>query len=90
MLDTTLPATSSDDLPGSNHSVAEALLVFLETLPEPIIPFHLYPQCIEFCNDISRCKQVILINFVEDIVISDCDIFIHIPIVKTCLFACVF
>lgn len=48
-----------DSLPGSNHSVAEALLLFLDALPEPVIPFRLYKQCLDCCSDYSQCKQVI-------------------------------
>uniref|UniRef100_A0AAY4DAC4 phosphoinositide 5-phosphatase n=1 Tax=Denticeps clupeoides TaxID=299321 RepID=A0AAY4DAC4_9TELE len=42
-LDTGTP----DSLPGSNHSVAEALLLFLDALPEPVVPFSFYQQCLE-------------------------------------------
>ncbi|XP_031432925.1 type II inositol 1,4,5-trisphosphate 5-phosphatase isoform X1 [Clupea harengus] len=48
-----------DSLPGSNHSVAEALLLFLDALPEPVVPYHLYKQCLECCSDYGQCKQVI-------------------------------
>ena len=32
------------ELPGSLHSVAEALLLFLDCLPQPVIPFNLYTK----------------------------------------------
>ncbi|XP_045076749.1 type II inositol 1,4,5-trisphosphate 5-phosphatase-like [Coregonus clupeaformis] len=53
-LDTGMP----DSLPGSNHSVAEALLLFLDALPEPVVPFSLYQQCLECCSNSSQCKKV--------------------------------
>uniref|UniRef100_A0A8C1EVP9 phosphoinositide 5-phosphatase n=1 Tax=Cyprinus carpio carpio TaxID=630221 RepID=A0A8C1EVP9_CYPCA len=46
-------------LAGSNHSVSEALLLFLDALPEPVIPFSFYPQCLECCSDSSQCRQII-------------------------------
>ncbi|KAL6488739.1 hypothetical protein MHYP_G00024800 [Metynnis hypsauchen] len=54
-LDTGMP----DTLPGSNHSVAEALLLFLDALPEPVIPFSFYQQCLEYCYTSSQCKMII-------------------------------
>ncbi len=43
---------------GSNHSVAEALLLFLDALPEPVVPFSFYQQCLESCSDASQCEKV--------------------------------
>uniref|UniRef100_A0A8C4GSA0 phosphoinositide 5-phosphatase n=1 Tax=Dicentrarchus labrax TaxID=13489 RepID=A0A8C4GSA0_DICLA len=54
-LDTGMP----DSLPGSNHSVAEALLLFLDALPEPVVPFSFYQQCLEICSNASQCEKVI-------------------------------
>uniref|UniRef100_A0A7N6BXY6 phosphoinositide 5-phosphatase n=1 Tax=Anabas testudineus TaxID=64144 RepID=A0A7N6BXY6_ANATE len=54
-LDTGMP----DSLPGSNHSVAEALLLFLDSLPEPVVPYHFYQQCLESCSNASQCEKVI-------------------------------
>ncbi|XP_044064042.1 type II inositol 1,4,5-trisphosphate 5-phosphatase isoform X1 [Siniperca chuatsi] len=54
-LDTGMP----DSLPGSNHSVAEALLLFLDALPEPVVPFSFYQQCLESCSNASQCEKVI-------------------------------
>ncbi|XP_017271114.1 type II inositol 1,4,5-trisphosphate 5-phosphatase isoform X2 [Kryptolebias marmoratus] len=48
-----------DSLPGSNHSVAEALLLFLDALPEPVVPFSFYQQCLECCSNASQCEKVI-------------------------------
>ncbi|XP_076008790.1 type II inositol 1,4,5-trisphosphate 5-phosphatase isoform X2 [Genypterus blacodes] len=54
-LDTGMP----DSLPGSNHSVAEALLLFLDALPEPVVPYSFYQQCLEYCASASQCEKVI-------------------------------
>uniref|UniRef100_A0A673MXU5 phosphoinositide 5-phosphatase n=1 Tax=Sinocyclocheilus rhinocerous TaxID=307959 RepID=A0A673MXU5_9TELE len=54
-----LDTVGLDTLPGSNHSVAEALLLFLDALPEPVIPFSFYPQCLDSCSDSSQCRQII-------------------------------
>ncbi|XP_069069092.1 inositol polyphosphate 5-phosphatase OCRL isoform X1 [Pleurodeles waltl] len=54
-LDTSIP----DTIPGSNHSVAEALLIFLEALPEPVICYEQYQRCLEVSSDTQCCKQVI-------------------------------
>ncbi|XP_071373258.1 type II inositol 1,4,5-trisphosphate 5-phosphatase isoform X1 [Centroberyx affinis] len=54
-LDTGMP----DSLPGSNHSVAEALLLFLDALPEPVVPYSLYQQCLQCCSNASQCEKVI-------------------------------
>ncbi|XP_029694259.1 type II inositol 1,4,5-trisphosphate 5-phosphatase isoform X2 [Takifugu rubripes] len=54
-LDTGMP----DSLPGSNHSVAEALLLFLDALPEPVVPYSFYQQCLDCCSNASHCEKVI-------------------------------
>ncbi|XP_029463285.1 inositol polyphosphate 5-phosphatase OCRL-1 isoform X2 [Rhinatrema bivittatum] len=54
-LDTSIPET----IPGSNHSVAEALLIFLEALPEPVICYELYQRCLDCSHDTRLCRQVI-------------------------------
>ncbi|KAB1252959.1 Inositol polyphosphate 5-phosphatase OCRL-1 [Camelus dromedarius] len=43
---------------GSNHSVAEALLIFLEALPEPVICYELYQRCLDSAQDPRICRQV--------------------------------
>ncbi|XP_069478761.1 type II inositol 1,4,5-trisphosphate 5-phosphatase isoform X2 [Ambystoma mexicanum] len=48
-----------DTLPGSNHSVAEALLLFLEALPEPVICYELYDKCLESAGNITMSIEVI-------------------------------
>uniref|UniRef100_A0A669D3X1 phosphoinositide 5-phosphatase n=1 Tax=Oreochromis niloticus TaxID=8128 RepID=A0A669D3X1_ORENI len=44
---------------GCNHSVAEALLIFLEALPEPVVCYELYQRCLDCSNDTRLCKQLI-------------------------------
>ena len=53
-LDTSIPET----IPGSNHSVAEALLIFLKALPEPVICYELYQRCLDCSHDSRLCRQV--------------------------------
>ncbi|XP_072466097.1 type II inositol 1,4,5-trisphosphate 5-phosphatase isoform X3 [Notamacropus eugenii] len=48
-----------DTLSGSNHSVAEALLLFLESLPEPVICYNLYETCLECSSNYPLSKQII-------------------------------
>ncbi|XP_037080342.1 type II inositol 1,4,5-trisphosphate 5-phosphatase-like [Pollicipes pollicipes] len=54
-LDTTLPET----LPGSIHSVAEALLLFLASLPEPVIPSDYVVQCMESSDNFIQSKHIV-------------------------------
>ncbi|XP_043560610.1 inositol polyphosphate 5-phosphatase OCRL isoform X2 [Chiloscyllium plagiosum] len=54
-LDMSIPQT----IPGSNHSVAEALLIFLEALPEPVICYELHVRCLETSFDNRSCRQLI-------------------------------
>uniref|UniRef100_A0A8C6J7Z1 phosphoinositide 5-phosphatase n=1 Tax=Melopsittacus undulatus TaxID=13146 RepID=A0A8C6J7Z1_MELUD len=48
-----------DTLFGSNHSVAEALLLFLESLPEPVICSRFYSSCLESANNYPQSCQII-------------------------------
>uniref|UniRef100_A0A8D0GF06 phosphoinositide 5-phosphatase n=1 Tax=Sphenodon punctatus TaxID=8508 RepID=A0A8D0GF06_SPHPU len=48
-----------DTLVGSNHSVAEALLLFLESLPEPVICFRFYNSCLECGSSYVLSSQVV-------------------------------
>ncbi|XP_070224491.1 type II inositol 1,4,5-trisphosphate 5-phosphatase isoform X2 [Bos mutus] len=48
-----------DNLSASNHSVAEALLLFLESLPEPVICYSAYRNCLECSGNLAASKQVI-------------------------------
>lgn len=42
----------------NNHSVAEALLLFLESLPEPVICYSAYQNCLECSGSYTASKQV--------------------------------
>uniref|UniRef100_A0A3B5MEY5 Rho-GAP domain-containing protein n=1 Tax=Xiphophorus couchianus TaxID=32473 RepID=A0A3B5MEY5_9TELE len=44
---------------GCNHSVAEALLIFLEALPEPVVCYELYQRCLDSSHDSRLCKQLV-------------------------------
>ncbi|KAF0754717.1 inositol polyphosphate 5-phosphatase OCRL-1 [Aphis craccivora] len=48
-----------DALPGSVHSVAEALLILLDSTSEPIIPYNLHATCLSAVSYYSQCKQII-------------------------------
>jgi hypothetical protein len=43
---------------GSIHSVAEALLLLLESTAEPIIPYNLHSVCMSGASNYLQCKQV--------------------------------
>ncbi|XP_075217089.1 oculocerebrorenal syndrome of Lowe [Lycorma delicatula] len=51
---------SSDPLPGSVHSVAEALLLLLESTAEPIIPYNLHNVCLGAASNYMQCKQIVM------------------------------
>ncbi|XP_067389802.1 type II inositol 1,4,5-trisphosphate 5-phosphatase isoform X2 [Emydura macquarii macquarii] len=44
---------------GSNHSVAEALLLFLESLPEPVICYNFYNNCLICANNYVLSSQIV-------------------------------
>ncbi|XP_057356004.1 type II inositol 1,4,5-trisphosphate 5-phosphatase isoform X7 [Manis pentadactyla] len=48
-----------ESLSASNHSVAEALLLFLESLPEPIICYSAYHNCLECSGNLTASSQII-------------------------------
>ncbi|KAM9367164.1 type II inositol 1,4,5-trisphosphate 5-phosphatase-like [Phaethornis superciliosus] len=48
-----------DTLFGNNHSVAEALLLFLESLPEPVICYRFYSSCLESASNYTLSSQII-------------------------------
>uniref|UniRef100_A0A673UV41 Type II inositol 1,4,5-trisphosphate 5-phosphatase n=1 Tax=Suricata suricatta TaxID=37032 RepID=A0A673UV41_SURSU len=48
-----------ESLSANNHSVAEALLLFLESLPEPVICYRAYHSCLECSSNYTASKQVI-------------------------------
>jgi len=46
-------------MPGSIFSVGAALLLFLESLPEPVIPYKFHNKCMDASQNYTLCKQVI-------------------------------
>lgn len=46
---------------GSVHSVAEALLILLDSTSEPIIPYNLHGACFSSVSNYGQCKQVSVI-----------------------------
>ncbi|KAJ8870556.1 hypothetical protein PR048_029579 [Dryococelus australis] len=55
-----LDCGSPDPLPGSIHSVAEALLLLLESTAEPIIPYNLHNVCLAATSNYLQCKQLVM------------------------------
>lgn len=47
-----------DEIPGSIHSVCEALLVFIESLPEPVITYSLSHRLLDNVHNFYTCKQI--------------------------------
>ncbi|CAG8439804.1 7372_t:CDS:10 [Ambispora gerdemannii] len=47
------------------HSMAEVLIRFLQSLPEPVIPFHLYDQCINIKSRLAAHEVLELIPSVH-------------------------
>ncbi|XP_071115406.1 type II inositol 1,4,5-trisphosphate 5-phosphatase-like [Haliotis cracherodii] len=54
-----LDTGNPDLIPGSVHSVAEAMLLFLESLPQPVIPFAQYQTCLDCSNNFMLSKQAL-------------------------------
>lgn len=54
-----LDTGSIDLVPGSIHSVAEALLLLLESTAEPIIPYNLHSVCLSASTNYLQCKQIV-------------------------------
>lgn len=51
---------SVDPIPGSIHSVAEALLLLLESTADPIIPYNLQSVCLRASANYLQCKQIVM------------------------------
>ncbi|XP_014479003.1 PREDICTED: type II inositol 1,4,5-trisphosphate 5-phosphatase [Dinoponera quadriceps] len=51
---------SQDPMPGSVHSVAEALLLLLESTAEPLIPYNLHNVCLTAATNYLQCKQIVM------------------------------
>jgi len=47
------------ELPGSDYSVAAALLTFLSALAEPVVPTSLHLRCFECSGNATLCKQTL-------------------------------
>ncbi|GFS41274.1 type II inositol 1,4,5-trisphosphate 5-phosphatase [Nephila pilipes] len=43
----------------SVHSVAEAFLLFLEALAEPVVPYEFYYKCLDCSNNFISCRNVV-------------------------------
>ena len=43
----------------SVHSVAESLICFLDSLPEPVIPYDQFPACLEHCNHFTNSRAIL-------------------------------
>ncbi|XP_003425852.1 inositol polyphosphate 5-phosphatase OCRL [Nasonia vitripennis] len=51
---------SQDPMPGSVHSVAEALLLLLDSTPEPLVPYNLHNVCLSAATNYLQCKQIVM------------------------------
>ncbi|XP_014262113.1 inositol polyphosphate 5-phosphatase OCRL-1 isoform X2 [Cimex lectularius] len=50
---------SLEPLPGSVYSVAESLLLLLESTAEPVIPYELHAKCLDASSNYTQCKQIV-------------------------------
>lgn len=55
-----LDSGSIDPIPGSIHSVTEALLLLLESTADPIIPYNLQSVCLRASGNYLQCKQIVM------------------------------
>lgn len=55
-LDSGLPVESPQV---SVHSLAESLLIFIESLREPVIPYSMLGRCLEWSSNYLQCKQIV-------------------------------
>ncbi|GBP70949.1 Type II inositol 1,4,5-trisphosphate 5-phosphatase [Eumeta japonica] len=55
-----LDSGSIDPIPGSIHSVAEALLLLLASTADPIIPYNLQLVCLSASSNYLQCKQIVM------------------------------
>ncbi|XP_014209022.1 inositol polyphosphate 5-phosphatase OCRL-1 [Copidosoma floridanum] len=51
---------SQDPMPGSVHSVAEALLLLLDSTSEPLVPYNLHSVCLTAATNYLQCKQLVM------------------------------
>ncbi|XP_065351777.1 inositol polyphosphate 5-phosphatase OCRL isoform X1 [Cloeon dipterum] len=50
---------SKEPIPGSVHSVAEALLLLLESTAEPVVPFSLHAKCLDASSNYAQSKEIV-------------------------------
>ena len=43
----------------SVHSVAESLILFLDSFPDPVIPYQHYPVCLEHCAHFANSRRAL-------------------------------
>jgi len=43
----------------SIHSAAESLLIFLESVAQPVVPYTMYERCLESSSNYLQCKQIV-------------------------------
>lgn len=55
-----LDSGSTSPIPGSIHSIAEALLLLLESTADPIIPYNLHSVCLSASSNYLQCKQIVM------------------------------
>ncbi|XP_033224962.1 inositol polyphosphate 5-phosphatase OCRL isoform X2 [Belonocnema kinseyi] len=51
---------SQDPMPGEVHSVAEALLLLLDSTAEPIIPYNHHNICLSTAANYWKCKEIVM------------------------------
>ncbi|XP_015123931.1 inositol polyphosphate 5-phosphatase OCRL-1 [Diachasma alloeum] len=51
---------SQEPMPGSVHSVAESLLLLLESTAEPLVPYNLHSLCLSAATSYLQCKQLVM------------------------------
>ncbi|XP_051155862.1 inositol polyphosphate 5-phosphatase OCRL [Leptopilina boulardi] len=51
---------SQDPMPGNVHSVAEALLLLLDSTAEPIIPYNHHNVCFSTATNYWKCKEIVM------------------------------
>lgn len=51
---------SQDPMPGGVHSVAEALLLLLDSTAEPIIPYNHHNVCFSTATNYWKCKEIVM------------------------------
>ncbi|XP_063977656.1 inositol polyphosphate 5-phosphatase OCRL [Diachasmimorpha longicaudata] len=51
---------SQEPMPGNVYSVAEALLLLLESTAEPLVPYNLHSLCLSAATSYLQCKQLVM------------------------------